>query len=529
MGYKLDDEPAPQGPAVDLSALTAVETDRDGGADDADTEARTYQDLLTGARDLGEDADGAESIIAEAASLPPLRKRKIHEAIKSSTGLPLSAIAAEERLLGDGDREPDDLDLARELIDEVGRDNLLAVQSFVYQWLDTGVWKALEPRAVRKLVQQSVARRCDVRVGKARVDSVADVFATEVFRPDHQFNVGPVECVNTESGELSLVDGAWTLVPHRRENYRTTQIPVEWNPRADAPRFRKFLAEVFAGDADAGEKAQALLEMIGYSLMAHCRHEKFVILVGAGANGKSVLLAVLEALCGPSNVAGVQPSQFDRAFQRAHMHGKLANVVTEVKQGETIDDASLKGIVSGEPSTVEHKFRDPFTMRPFATCWFGTNHMPHTRDFSDALFRRALVVEFNEVFKPDLGNCDPQLKDKLLKELPGILRLSMESYAGALACGFTMPESCLAAREKWRLEADQVAQFIADDCTADPRVRVEPGILYETYRQWAGACGINRLLTLRSFRDRLDRLGFQGQKSNGRRYIVGLRCHGGRP
>src|SRR5690606_33022260 len=144
----------------------------------------------------------------------------------------------------------------------------------------------------------------------------------------------------------------------------------------------------------------------GYSLMAHCNHEKFVILVGSGANGKSVLLVVIEALCGAVNVAGVQPSEFGNRFQRGYLRDKLANIVTEIKQGEVIDDAALKGIVSGEPATVEAKFKDPFTIRPFATCWFGTNHMPHTRDFSDALFRRALVVQFSEAFKPELGNCD---------------------------------------------------------------------------------------------------------------------------
>jgi putative DNA primase/helicase len=48
---------------------------------------------------------------------------------------------------------------------------------------------------------------------------------------------------------------------------------------------------------------------------------------------------------------------------------------------------------------VEHKFKNPFTMRPFATCWFGTNHMPHTRDHSNAIFRRAMILTFNRTFE----------------------------------------------------------------------------------------------------------------------------------
>ena len=300
---------------------------------------------------------------------------------------------------------------------EVGSENLLSSPAFVYQWLeDQGVWKKLEERAVRQIVQSVIEGKCD-DITRGVVESVTDLMKTEIFKPDHEFNVGPVDAVNCVNGELSLVGGKWQLLPHNREHYRTTQIPVPYDPGAKAPRFMQFLSQVFEGDPDISDKILAILEMIGYTLMAHCRHERFIILVGSGANGKSVLLSVLEALVGKDNLAGVQPSQFDRSFQRAHLHGKLANIVTEVKQGEVVDDASLKGIVSGEPTTVEHKFKDPFVMRPYATCWFGTNHMPHTRDFSDALFRRALIVQFNRVFKPEHGNCDPHLKDKLLEDL----------------------------------------------------------------------------------------------------------------
>jgi putative DNA primase/helicase len=38
--------------------------------------------------------------------------------------------------------------------------------------------------------------------------------------------------------------------------------------------------------------------------------------------------------------------------------------------------------------TVEHKMQAPFDFKPFCTLWIGTNHIPTTRDFSDAIFRR---------------------------------------------------------------------------------------------------------------------------------------------
>lgn len=485
-------------------------------------DARPFDELKSEASELTPDSDpdAIEKLVLDSAKLTPIKRRLVQDAIKKATGMPLTT--QREAVRGEQEDEPDHLALAQSLRTEIGSENVLATPAFVWQWNDCGVWKPQADRAVRQWVQHFISDKVEM-VAKSTVESVSDLFKTEVFKPEHQFDIGEPECVNCTNGELIHRSTSWTLESHNRENYRTTQVPIQYDAAAKAPRFERFLAEVFKDDADAQEKQQAILEMMGYSLMAHCRHERFVILVGSGANGKSVLLAVLEAMAGADNVAGVQPSQFDNKFQRAHLHRKLVNIVTEIKQGEVIDDASLKGIVSGEPTDVEHKFKDPFTMRPFATCWFGTNHMPHTRDFSDALFRRALVVEFNQVFKPELGNCDPMLKDKLMDELPGILSLSLGAYSKALEKGFTMPASCDAARQAWRLEADQVAQFIEDACEKVSWCKETPNGLYLDYKHWADINGIQRRMSLRGFTDRLKNLGYESKKSNGKRVITGLK------
>ena len=79
----------------------------------------------------------------------------------------------------------------------------------------------------------------------------------------------------------------------------------------------------------------------------------------SGANGKSVLMDTLASLVGYEHVAAVQPSQFENRFQRAHLHCKLVNLVTEIAEGHEIADAQLKAIVSGELSTAEHKHKPP--------------------------------------------------------------------------------------------------------------------------------------------------------------------------
>ena len=85
-----------------------------------------------------------------------------------------------------------------------------------------------------------------------------------------------------------------------------------------------------------------MLDMMGYTLLSTCEYERFNMLVGNGANGKSVLLDILESLLGVANVCAVQPSKLDNSFQRAHLHGKLANLITEVAEGEKMADAQIR-------------------------------------------------------------------------------------------------------------------------------------------------------------------------------------------
>ena len=89
---------------------------------------------------------------------------------------------------------------------------------------------------------------------------------------------------------------------HDRAHFSTSQIPVSYDPDADAPRFEQFLTEVFLDDPDREEKSVIICEALGYSLLSTCEFEKFFLLIGNGANGKSVLLRVLEDLCGHETV-----------------------------------------------------------------------------------------------------------------------------------------------------------------------------------------------------------------------------------
>lgn len=481
-----------------------------------------FESLQSRAASLTRDShpDDIGEIIEDISNLGAIAKRKIMEVIKRKTGIPMEA--QKSALNENADTfEPDQLDIANGFISEIGRENLLSTTAHVWHWENIGTWKAIPERRLKQLLQTYMAES-GTPVSRSLVDNVADVTKSETFMPAHEWDKEK-DVVNVLNGELRWNGGAWELHSHCREHYLTTQIPHKYDPQADCPRFKQFLQEIFAGDADAPEKERALLEMIGYTLTCHTGYERFILLVGGGANGKSVVLDIIRLLVGTDNVCAVQPSEFGNKFQRAHLHLKLANLVTEIAEGATIADAELKSIVSGELTTAEHKNKDPFDFRPYATCWFGTNHMPHTRDFSDAVFRRALVIPFNNTFKA--GVADPHLKEKLAKELSGILNMALQAYGQVLQRNYcTEPQSCLKAKEEWRTEADQVAEFISEMCEKVSGWRTSSKELYEEYEGWAKSAGINRKLGRKGFTNRLLRHDCELDKSTGGiRMIAGIR------
>ncbi len=509
---------------ADLSAIAKKYSKRDSvdtnSANKNGDPPRGYEELLEAVQALDSDSiESVENIINESNSLSAIKRENIDQRLKQATGFNLTAIRKQRADLFNANPEPDQLDLAKKTISKIGRNNVLHTKDQTWLWNQAGVWNTCEDRKIKQTTQKVINHEgLDVSAGL--VNGVCDVLKSEINSADHIFNLGAPETINCLNGQLELRDGVWRLKPHKREEYRTTQIPIEYNPEAAAGRFETFLHEIFVDDTDADDKIECLLQMIGYTLMSHSQHEKFIMLIGNGANGKSVFLAVLEALCGTENIAGVQPSQFDRTFQRAELHNKLANIVTELSEGEKLADAELKSITSGEPVTVERKYKDPFVMRPYSTCWFGTNHMPKTSDFSEALFRRAVIITFNRTFQPHEQNTN--LKKDLIQELPGILNLALEAYARAIAHSFTIPKSSIQASQDWKAETDQVAKFVSDVCTTITDGVTPTATLYNSYLKWCNLNQMRNVLTIKSLSIRMTKLGYHRSKSGNVRTFRGL-------
>lgn len=325
------------------------------------------------------------------------------------------------------------------------------------------------------------------------------------------------------NGELHFEGDSIVLKPHHRDSNFCHQISVGYDPDAKCERFQQFLQEVFAPDGDRKEKIRLLQEFFGYVLITSCEFERLLLLVGSGSNGKSVIITTLMALIGDQYVSSVLPNQFERLPQLAHLHGKLANIITEIPEGSVIADAKIKSITSGESMTAEHKFGHPFDFKPYSTLIFSANHLPHTKDSSQAFFRRVEVLTFNVSFTGDKR--DTTLKDKLVSELPGVLNFALKGLKRLLKNGdFTTVPSSKSAKREWELSADQVSAFIDEVCEFDATAKTPIAKLYEKYKDWAMESGIKSYVNKPNLTSKLKLKGCKADRgSQGVRMIAGIK------
>ena len=109
-------------------------------------------------------------------------------------------------------------------------------------------------------------------------------------------------------------------------------------------------------------------------------HQRAIMLLGDGKNGKGTFLKWLRALLGDRNVSNVKPQALDAdRFATAQLYGKLANVAGDVSATASL--RTPRGSRRSPPATTSRasaKYGQPFSFIPVATVIASFNEMPVT-------------------------------------------------------------------------------------------------------------------------------------------------------
>ena len=308
-----------------------------------------------------------------------------------------------------------------------------------------------------------------------------------------------------------------------------TRIPHEYNPKATCPRFDQFLSEVLPP-----EYHPLIEEILGCVLVGDNRHEKLILMVGPGGNGKSVLLKVATALVGAENAAHVPLQELvDQQFYRAELIGKRLNVYADIEQISPRQQGILKALVSGDRILADRKYRDPVSFSNHAVMIFSCNELPDLGGKTYSIQRRLIVIPFRKTFSGE--EADKELIDKLTTpmEIPGLINRALIGYARLLKEGdFSVPKESKRLLVDYLEATDSVATFIKERVHKVEGARVSKADLYLEYRDYCrgdayeGGMGM-RPLSRPRFNNRLSHLlpGLRESKLSGsdrRRAWIGI-------
>lgn len=350
----------------------------------------------------------------------------------------------------------------------------------------------------------------------SHLDSVRKFLNSVCFvRPE---KVNPRGLLNLRNGILDLSSGS--LIKHSPDYLFTVQSKTASDPKAECPLWLQTIAEILP----ASELRVLLAQVFGYCLTPDNSQQTGFIFYGDGRNGKSLITDVLEALAGRDNCSALHLSDFKERFRLAELQNKLINFSSEVEAKGLVNDARLKGTITGDPLTAERKNQPPFVFRPFVKLVVSCNNLPQTKDKSTGYFRRWIIIPFQQKFERQ--NRDSRRARTIIEtELSGVLNWAIGGYKSLIEAGyFIEPSASVEALNEYRRQTDPTMDFVEEECRI---LKAEKQGLslkeaYKKYEEWASQTNVERL-GRNNFGKAISRItGLPLTKGEGGKFFPGL-------
>lgn len=262
--------------------------------------------------------------------------------------------------------------------------------------------------------------------------------------------------------------------------FSVTHLPYGYDPKAWCPKWIKFLEQVCP---DVMGRF-LLQEFIGYCLVFDTSFHKALIMIGEGANGKSVVTMVFTQVLGPGNVSHVGLDRFGDRFAMAPTIGCLANIVSETPSMKGVAEDILKAFISGDQIRVEFKYQDPTDAYPTARLIVATNGLPQFCDRTEGIWRRLLIIPFT-VTIPEAEQ-DRELAAKICREeLSGLLNWAVKGLKRLHERRrFTVPKSSRELVEEHRSTSNPARHYLKTHYDLAPGHDTLCEQVYSAYQRW---------------------------------------------
>ena len=326
-----------------------------------------------------------------------------------------------------------------------------------------------------------------------RIASILKVIKSDVVT-NKLFNVTPV--INFINGTLEI-EPEITFREHRETDCCTYCLDYPYNPSAKSYEWTKFLETVTNHD---DKKICLLQELSGYVLFPDNRLQKCAVLIGSGANGKSVFLNVLTRIFGTQNVSNVEMSSLSQDFQVIQLMNSMLNISAETRTNVAGAESKFKQITAGDEISACYKGKDYITFRPRAKMFLACNEYVKSSDTTEGWTRRFCFVDFPMHFvelpnpdNPEELPIDRDIESKLTtqEQLSAIFNWVLQGYEMLKNCGyFTEPDDQKAITEEFKELSNPLIEFAKE---VEVATALSNNQLYVRYKDWCEDSGHNPL------------------------------------
>lgn len=409
---------------------------------------------------------------------------------------------------------------------------------------EDGLWRTMSP-ADEQWIRTLIQTGCEALGEQSKTNTLNAAWKRLMEHPSlyrRKVDWNASGCIATPNGMLDPITLSFS--PHSPSHYARRKIGAEYDPGAKCPTFTSFVDNLFA-DRMPEERAgltATLQAFFGASLAVDrlSREErKALLLVGPSRTGKTEIARVFRSLIGDP-VATPSVAEIAERFGLSSLYEAAAWIRDDaINEGDKLDPQRFKTIVTGEPIDIERKHLAvvrgvELTLPVLLT----TNALPRSRDGSDAIFNRSLVLEMTNVISEEVaarirakagvhkGRTIGQHIFEL--EASGILNWALAGLARLLEQGrYDLPESVAQAGQRFKDDNNPVGQWARTHLVKSTSHRILRADLLCAYHGWqAEEEGSEaRALGARAFFPRLRAacpwIG-DTTSDDGRRFVTGI-------
>ena len=292
---------------------------------------------------------------------------------------------------------------------------------------ENGIWKNI-PVATFSRNVADLFQRLRAPFSSGKIASVVDTLKLIIPQQDTPAR----RLIGFRNGVLDTQSGIFS--PHSKSHWLRTLCDVDFTPPVDeetlethAPNSWRWL------DRAAGknpQKRDVILAALFMVLANRYDWQLFLEVTGPGGSGKSILAEIATLLAGEDNATSADIDTLEDPRKRASLIGfSLIRLPDQEKWSG--DGAGLKAITGGDAVSVDPKYQNPYSTHIPAVILAVNNNPMRFTDRSGGVSRRRVIIHFPEQIAPE--ERDPQLRDKIARELAVIVRQLMQQFSDPMA------------------------------------------------------------------------------------------------